>query len=159
MPRTKVSENQTAAKEAPENWRKVSMVKSRLFRTATESVDKGQAYAYSGRESSGRDFRQLWIARISAATRMHGIAYGRFRMPWKKANIFWIGKCCPIWRSGIWRDLRNRHGLPSSNSPPQRANGRTPQSASVTWKILMERIFPSSLHPVADRFPTPARPP
>ena len=46
--------------------------KSRLFRTATESVDKGQAYAYVGRKHRKRDFRQLWIARISAATRMHG---------------------------------------------------------------------------------------
>ena len=52
--------------------------KSRLFRTATESVDKGQAYAYDGRKQRKRDFRRLWIARISAATRMHGMAYGRY---------------------------------------------------------------------------------
>ncbi len=61
--------------------------KSRLFRSATESVDKGQAYAYSGRKQRKRDFRQLWIARISAATRMHGIAYSRFMNALKKANI------------------------------------------------------------------------
>ena len=61
--------------------------KSRLFRTATESVDKGQAYAYSGRKQRTRDFRQLWIARISAATRLHGIAYSRFMNALKKANI------------------------------------------------------------------------
>ena len=61
--------------------------KSRLFRSATESVDKGQAYAYSGRKQRKRDFRQLWIARISAATRMHGIAYGRFMNALKKVNI------------------------------------------------------------------------
>ena len=61
--------------------------KSRLFRTATESVDKGQAYAYSGRKQRKRDFRQLWIARISAATRLHGIAYSRFMNALKKANI------------------------------------------------------------------------
>lgn len=61
--------------------------KSRLFRTATESVDKGQAYAYSGRKQRKRDFRQLWIARISAATRLHGIAYSRFMTALKKANI------------------------------------------------------------------------
>ncbi len=41
--------------------------KSRLFRSATESVDKGQQYAYTGRKNRKRDFRQLWIARISAA--------------------------------------------------------------------------------------------
>ena len=59
--------------------------KSRLFRTATESVDKGQAYV--GRKNRKRDFRQLWIARISAATRLHGIAYSRFMNALKKANI------------------------------------------------------------------------
>ena len=61
--------------------------KSRLFRTATESVDKGQAYAYGGRKNRKRDFRQLWIARISAATRMHGMAYSRFMSALRKANI------------------------------------------------------------------------
>lgn len=61
--------------------------KSRLFRTATESVDKGQAYAYTGRKHRKRDFRQLWVARISAATRQHGIAYSRFMNALKKANI------------------------------------------------------------------------
>jgi large subunit ribosomal protein L20 len=61
--------------------------KSRLFRTATESVDKGQAYAYVGRKHRKRDFRQLWIARISAATRPHGLAYSRFINALRKANI------------------------------------------------------------------------
>ena len=51
--------------------------KSRLFRTATESVDKGQAYAYTGRKNRKRDFRVLWIARINAAVRAHGLTYGR----------------------------------------------------------------------------------
>ena len=61
--------------------------KSRLFRSATESVDKGLTYAYTGRKNRKRDFRQLWIARISAATRLHGIAYSRFMNALKKANI------------------------------------------------------------------------
>ena len=61
--------------------------KSRLFRTATESVDKGQAYAYVGRKNRKRDFRQLWIAPIGATTRLHGIAYSRFMNALKKANI------------------------------------------------------------------------
>ena len=47
--------------------------KSRLFRSATESVDKGQTYAYVGRKNRKRDFRQLWIARISAAVRAQGM--------------------------------------------------------------------------------------
>jgi len=61
--------------------------KSRLFRTATESVDKGQAYAYTGRKNRKRDFRVLWIARINAAVRAHGLTYGKFINALKKANI------------------------------------------------------------------------
>ena len=61
--------------------------KSRLFRSATESVDKGLTYAYTGRKNRKRDFRQLWIARISAAVRAQGLTYGRFINALKKANI------------------------------------------------------------------------
>ena len=61
--------------------------KSRLFRTATESVDKGQAYAYVGRKHRKRDFRQLWIARICAATRPPGLAYSRFIIALGNANV------------------------------------------------------------------------
>jgi large subunit ribosomal protein L20 len=61
--------------------------KSRLFRSATESVDKGLTYAYTGRKNRKRDFRQLWIARISAAVRSHGMTYGRFINALKKANV------------------------------------------------------------------------
>ncbi len=62
--------------------------KSRLFRTETESVDKGQVYAYVGRRKRKRDFRKLWIARISAATRLQGVTYSRFMNALRKANIF-----------------------------------------------------------------------
>ncbi len=61
--------------------------KSRLFRSATESVDKGRQYAYTGRKNRKRDFRQLWIARISAAVRAHGLSYARFINGLKKANV------------------------------------------------------------------------
>ena len=61
--------------------------KSRLFRSATESVDKGLTYAYTGRKNRKRDFRQLWIARISAAVRTQGMSYGRFINALKKANV------------------------------------------------------------------------
>jgi len=61
--------------------------KSRLFRSATESVDKGQAYAYVGRKDRKRDFRRLWITRISAAVRAQGLTYGRFINALKKANV------------------------------------------------------------------------
>ena len=61
--------------------------KSRLFRSATESVDKGQTYAYVGRKNRKRDFRQLWIARISAAVRTYGMTYGVFINALKKENV------------------------------------------------------------------------
>ena len=61
--------------------------KSKLFRTATESVDKGQAYAYTGRRLRKRDFRSLWVARINAAVRQHGLTYSRFIDALKKAHV------------------------------------------------------------------------
>ncbi len=61
--------------------------KSRLFRTATESVDKGEVYAYIGRRQRKRNFRRLWIARINAAIRAHEWTYSKFMDALKKAEI------------------------------------------------------------------------
>ncbi|MCA9500624.1 MAG: 50S ribosomal protein L20 [Nitrospirales bacterium] len=61
--------------------------KSKLFRTATESVDKGQAYAYAGRKQRKRNFRQLWVTRINAAVRAQGVTYSQFMNALKKANV------------------------------------------------------------------------
>ncbi len=61
--------------------------KSRLFRTATESVDKGQAYAFTGRKQRKRDFRRLWVARINAAVRAQGVTYSQFINGLKKAGV------------------------------------------------------------------------
>ena len=58
--------------------------KSKLFRTAKEAVMKSLTYAYIGRKQRKRNFRQLWIARISAQAKMNGINYSRFM---KKAGI------------------------------------------------------------------------
>jgi large subunit ribosomal protein L20 len=59
----------------------------RLFRTATEAVDRALAYAYRDRKSRKRDFRRLWIARINAAARLNGLSYSRFIGGLKKANV------------------------------------------------------------------------
>lgn len=48
------------------------------FRVATQAVDKARQYAYRDRKVKKRDFRRLWIARINAAARMHGLSYSRF---------------------------------------------------------------------------------
>ena len=59
----------------------------RLFRTATEAVDRALAYAYRDRKSRKRDFRRLWIARINAAARLNGLSYSRLIGGLKKANV------------------------------------------------------------------------
>lgn len=61
--------------------------KSKLFRTATEAVDKSLLYAYRDRRNKKRAFRRLWITRISAAVRSHGMTYSRFMEALSKADI------------------------------------------------------------------------
>jgi len=61
--------------------------KSRLFRVATETVDKALQYAYRDRKAKKREFRALWITRISAAVRATGLNYSQFMCGLKKANI------------------------------------------------------------------------
>ena len=61
--------------------------KSKLFKTAKEAVMKSGQYAYIGRRLKKRDFRRLWITRISAACKMNGMNYSSFMNGLKKANI------------------------------------------------------------------------
>ena len=61
--------------------------KSKQFRTAKQAVMKSLAYAYVGRKQRKRNFRQLWIARISAQAKMNGINYSTFMNGLKKAGI------------------------------------------------------------------------
>ncbi|MFT9076848.1 50S ribosomal protein L20 [Ethanoligenens sp.] len=61
--------------------------KSRLFRTANEAVMKSLSYAYVGRKLKKRDFRSLWITRISAACKLNGMNYSTFINGLKKADI------------------------------------------------------------------------
>ena len=61
--------------------------KSRLFKTAKEAVMKSGQYAYIGRKQKKRDFRQLWITRISAACKMNGMNYSTFMNGVNKAGI------------------------------------------------------------------------
>ena len=61
--------------------------KSKLFKTAKEAVMKSGQYAYIGRKQKKRDFRALWITRISAACRANGINYSTFMNGLKKAKI------------------------------------------------------------------------
>ncbi len=61
--------------------------KSRLFRTATEAVDRALKYAYRDRRAKKRTFRGIWIARINAAARMNDISYSQLMHGLKMAGI------------------------------------------------------------------------
>jgi large subunit ribosomal protein L20 len=59
----------------------------KVFRAAKQAVIKAGQYAYRGRRLKKRDFRALWIQRINAATRLHGLTYGRFIDGLGKAGV------------------------------------------------------------------------
>ncbi len=61
--------------------------KSKHFKMAKEAVMKSGQYAYIGRKHKKRDFRSLWITRISAAAKMNGMNYSTFMNGCKKAGI------------------------------------------------------------------------
>lgn len=61
--------------------------KSKLYRSAKESVDKALGYAYRDRRAKKRDFRSLWIVRIGAAARASGMSYSTFMAGLAKANV------------------------------------------------------------------------
>ena len=61
--------------------------KSKHFRMAKQAVLKSGNYAYIGRKQKKRDFRPLWITRISAACKLNGINYSRFMYGLKKSGI------------------------------------------------------------------------
>ena len=61
--------------------------RSKLYKTAKESVEHALVHAYIGRKQRKRQFRTLWIARINAATRMRGVSYSIFMNAVNKSGI------------------------------------------------------------------------
>lgn len=61
--------------------------RSKLYRNATETVDRALNYAYRDRRVRKREFRSLWITRINAAARLHGMSYSKFINGLSKANV------------------------------------------------------------------------
>ena len=61
--------------------------RSKQYRVAKQSVMRALTSSYAGRKQRKRQFRQLWIARINAATRMNGLSYSKFMHGLKLANI------------------------------------------------------------------------
>lgn len=61
--------------------------RSKLIRTATETVHRAAQYAYRDRRKRKSDMRRLWIVRINAGARMHGLSYSRFMHGLRAANV------------------------------------------------------------------------
>src|ERR1700730_15610716 len=61
--------------------------RSKLWRPAKETVERGWRYAYRDRRNKKRDFRRLWITRINAAAHLHELSYSRFMSGLKRAGI------------------------------------------------------------------------
>ncbi len=63
------------------------LTKSKLYRSAKESVERALKFAYSGRRQKKRQYRSLWIVRIGAAAREHGMSYSQFINGLKKSGM------------------------------------------------------------------------
>ena len=61
--------------------------RGKLYRRARETVERGWKFAYRDRRVRKRDFRRLWILRINAAARLHGLSYSKFIAGLKRANV------------------------------------------------------------------------
>ena len=61
--------------------------RSKLYRSATEAVDRALNYAYRDRKVKKREFRKLWISRINAAARINDLSYSTLIMGLKRANV------------------------------------------------------------------------
>ena len=88
MPR---SQNKVASRARRKKVLKLAkgyrLAKSKLFKTAKESVERALLYAYRDRRQKKRQFRALWISRINAACREHDMSYSQFMGKLKKASI------------------------------------------------------------------------
>ena len=61
--------------------------RSKLYRTASDAVNRALRYAYRDRRQRKRDFRKLWIVRINAAARLHNLSYSRLMSGLQKGHI------------------------------------------------------------------------
>ncbi len=88
MPRAKSS---VARKQRHKKYLKAAKgyygARSRLYRSARETVERAWVYSYRDRKDRKRQFRRLWIARINAASRIHGLSYSKFMNALKRNEI------------------------------------------------------------------------
>ncbi|MBM4399449.1 MAG: 50S ribosomal protein L20 [Candidatus Cloacimonetes bacterium] len=88
MPR---ATNNVAAKKRHKKYLKAAKgywgARSKTYKIARQTVEKGLTYAFRDRKAKKRDFRRLWIVRINAACRMNDISYSRFIDGLHKSNV------------------------------------------------------------------------
>jgi large subunit ribosomal protein L20 len=88
MPRVKRSTKRTdRRKKILKRASGYFLTKSKLYQAAQEAVERGLKFAYFGRKQKKRQYRSLWIVRISAACKLNGISYSQFINGLKKASI------------------------------------------------------------------------
>jgi len=88
MPRVKKSvKSRKRRKKVLEEAKGYRGARGRLYRIATEAVDRGRKFAYRDRKAKKRVFRSLWITRINAAARMHNLTYGQLISGLNKAEV------------------------------------------------------------------------
>ena len=111
--------------------------KSKLYRSAKESVDTALKYAFVGRRRKKRDFRRLWVMRINAAARENGLTYGQFMAGLKAAGNT-LDRKSLVGARGLVAGRRSRSSRrwrprPSRSSPrsrpPARRQGGAAQGA------------------------------
>lgn len=88
MPRVKRgSKRRAKRKKLLSRTKGFFLTKSKLYRSAKEAGERALKFAYSGRKQRKRQFRELWIVRIGAATRAHGLSYSQFMHGLKAAGV------------------------------------------------------------------------
>ncbi len=96
--------------------------KSKLYRSAKESVERGLNFAYTGRKLKKRDFRSLWIVRIGAAARLNGLNYSQFMHGLKISGIELDRKILAdlaVHQPEAFADLSGQIKTALQNEPPQ----------------------------------------
>ena len=88
MPRVKRgTKRRTKRKKILDRASGYFLTKSKLYRSAKESVERALKFAYAGRRQKKRQFRSLWIVRIGAAARENGMSYSQFINGLKKSGV------------------------------------------------------------------------
>ena len=115
------------------------LTKSKLYRSAKESVERGLKFAYSGRKQRKRQYRSLWIVRIGAAAKLNGMSYNQFIHGLKMAGVELDRK--------ILADLavNDPAGFASLGDAGQGRDRRRPRSFSRS-ALLRDNCHPERTH-------------